>query len=197
MVILLSVWGCGERAAQVQQPLDYRKAGVSFQYPPAKTPSWLAGIRETLNVRLNFPKGIWKVTQEMHELGIHYLFVESPGDAVMIVQAYPDDGDEDMKLKAFVKDFSGSAREDTPVGSFGPSTFDDVVREGRYESITERFSISLLGQSVPHIRVYKRAVVQNKVCILIAQVATEDLEKVQPGFELVFKSFKFQAPESQ
>lgn len=167
MVVLLSLWGCGERSAKVQEPLDYRKAGLGFRYP-----------------------GNWKVTQDMETSGIHHLTIESPGDAVMIIQVFPEDGDEAMALKAYVQDFSSSDGQ-PPAGSFGPSTFTDPVREGRYESITERFSVSLLGQTVEHVRIYRRVVLDGKVCFLIAQVAEEDRATVQPGFEKVFATFAF------
>ena len=170
VVVLLTAWGCGERAANVQEPLDYRKAGLSFQYP-----------------------GNWKVTQDMKALGTHHLTVDSPGNAIMIIHIFPVDGDESKKLKAYVDDFSDLAKAEAPAGSFGPSAFTDPVREGRYESITERFSVSVPGQAVPHVRTYRRAVVGEKVCFLIAQVAEEDLAKVQPGFEQICKSFRYTA----
>jgi len=85
-------------------------------------------------------------------------------------------------------------KDDTPLGSVPDSVLGNVNNSGGYEILTERFSIALLGEKVPHTRTYMRKSVANRVCFIVAQVANEDRSKVTEGFELIFSSFTYRTP---
>ena len=69
LVIALFLFvGCGERNAATDNPTSYSKAGLEFEYP-----------------------GNWTVTEDTQQAGLRFLIVESPGDAVVIIQIYPTD----------------------------------------------------------------------------------------------------------
>ncbi len=171
LCLVFGLAGCGEVKPDLQHPVLFEKDGLSFQYP-----------------------GNWRVSEGLHAFGVHYQVVESPAEAIVIVHVFSDEPDKD--LMKYAKGFSDDASEETPVGSIGPSKFGPVTKDGAYDSVTEHFEISLLGQTVPHVRVYKRKIVGNDVCFLVGQVAVEDHEKVKPGFALIFKSFQYKAAKN-
>lgn len=168
VVALALAAGC-ERKARTDQPRSYAKDGIRFQYP-----------------------GNWEVTEDVETEGFRHLFVETPGDAILIVQVYA--ASDAMGLEDFARQFARTATEKTPFGKVGASTFGRVEESDGYESLTERLSISALGQRVRHTRVYRRRQFGRKVCFLIAQVADENHDKVAGGFDQIFASFTCEAP---
>ncbi len=169
VISLLLLVGCGERSAKTDNPRSYNKAGIAFEYP-----------------------GNWEVTEDEQLAGLRYLFVETPGDAIVIIQIYS--ADDALEIRDFAQNFARSAQEETPFGNVSASVFSSVEKSNGYEILTERFSITLLGENVPHTRIYRRKPVDNKVCLIVAQVAVEDLSKVTMGFEQIFSSFKYETP---
>jgi hypothetical protein len=170
-LVFVSLWlvGCGERSAEIDNPRAYNNAGLEFEYPRN-----------------------WKVTEDIQQGELRYLFVESPGNALLIIQIVS--ADDALDIQDFAKSFTQSAKEETPIGNFTGSVFGSVNKSGGYEILTEQLSIALLGEKIPHTRTYRRKPVANRVCFIIAQVADEDLLKVTKGFELVFSSFMYRIP---
>lgn len=161
--------GCGERSAETDNPRAYNNTGLTFEYPRN-----------------------WKVTEDSQQESIRNLFVESPGNALLIIQIYS--ADVALDIQEFAEGFAQSAKDDTPLGSVPDSVLGNVNNSGGYEILTERFSIALLGEKVPHTRTYMRKSVANRVCFIVAQVANEDRSKVTEGFELIFSSFTYRTP---
>ena len=157
--------GCGELQADLSTPKTHRSGAITFEYPKN-----------------------WKITEDSVSPEIHYLFVETPGDALVIFQSYPMD--EADGLTDFAKAFSESAATETPVGKIVKSTFADVPKAHGYKWIAEKFSINLLGESVPHRRLYGTKKIGDRQVFLILQAATEDYAKAEPGFELIRKSVR-------
>ena len=157
--------GCGERRAETGSPRTYQHDGIEFEYP-----------------------GNWKVTEDDREGEVRLLLVETPGEAIVVIQITP----EDMAagLREFAETFARSAREQTPIGKIGKSSFAAAKNQGEYEVLTERFSISLLGEGTPHTRTYHRRNLQGKALTIILQVADEDGSKVVKGAEQIVSSFK-------
>jgi len=120
------------------------------------------------------------------------LFVESPGNAIVVVQLQPPD--TAPALTEFGRTFARSAADGTPVGVVGASTFAEPEEEDGWEVLRERFTISLMGESVPHTRVFRRRVMDGRVCFLVSQVADEDRARVRRGFEEVVRSLRYEAP---
>ena len=73
----------------------------------------------------------------------------------------------------------------------GNSTFAGPEDVSGYTSITEQFSISALGQEVPHIRFYKQKQFGNNVVNVICQVSNEDEDFVAVGFDQIMSSLQY------
>ncbi len=155
--------GCGEPQPQLSAPKTYRSGTITFDYPKN-----------------------WKITEDLVNPAIHYLFVETPGDALVILQSFPLD--EAEGLAAFTKAYSESAATEMPVGKMVQSTFTDMPETGGYEQIEEEFNVNLFGETVPHRRLYETKGIGDRQVILIFQVATEDFATAEPGFELMRNS---------
>ncbi len=167
-VALLCV-SCGETSAQIESPKSYDNAGLQFEYP-----------------------GNWEVAEDVQQEHSRYLFVESPGDAILIIQVFSADDATD--IKDYAKNFAQSAKNATPSLDFADSAFSSVDESGGYEILTEKFSVENLGVKIAHFRKYRRKVVSNRVCFIIEQVAEEDRDKVTKGFELIVSSFNYSIP---
>ena len=169
MAILLLCTGCGEEGARTDQPRTYSQAGLSFEYPEN-----------------------WAVTKDETQEGLRYLFVESPGDAILIIQLY--NAGNAMGIRDYAAAFAQSAKAETPVGTLVDLAPGRVVQSGGFEMLTAPFSISLLGEMVPHTRTFRRKRVADRTCFIVSQVADEDRPKVDAGFELIASTFQYQAP---
>ena len=154
---------------RIDNPRAYNNAGLEFEYPRN-----------------------WKVTEDVQQEELRYLFVESPGDALLIIQIFS--ADDALDIQDFAKSFAQTAKEETPKSFLVDSVFGSVSKSGGYEILTEQFSMTLLRQKIPHTRTYRLKPVANRVCFIIAQVADEDRLKVTKGFELIFSSFKYSTP---
>ena len=152
--------GCGEPQADLSTPKIHQSGGISFEYPKN-----------------------WRITEDSVTPEIHYLFVETPGDALVILQSYPTGEADD--LTAFSKEFSESATTEAPIGKIAKSTFSNIPDAGGYGWIVEDFEINLLGESVPHRRLYGSKEIGERLVFLILQAATEDYSKAEAGFQLI------------
>lgn len=163
--LLLFIWffivGCGEPDADLNNTKSYNKNGISFKYP-----------------------GNWSLSDELTG-DILSIYLETPGDTVVIIQNYPID--YSMNLKDFSDDFRKSMSENLPIGKISSqttlSTSDTMV--------DEEFSISLAGETIPHRRKFLVKDSDKSNCFLIYQVPKEDYEKSQIGFEFIHSSFEF------
>ncbi|MCX6856681.1 MAG: hypothetical protein NTV80_17460 [Verrucomicrobia bacterium] len=163
--LLVLVTGCGEPKADLSAPKTHRSGATTFDYPKN-----------------------WKITEESIDPTIHSLFVETPGDALVIFQSFPIDGAD--SLSAFSKAFSDIAKTETPIGKIAGSTFTNMPKVDGYEWIEEVFDIKLLGESAPHRRIYCTKSIGDKQVFLIFQVSTEDYVKTEAGFKLISKSLR-------
>jgi len=152
-----------ERKVEVTTPVRYEKSNLHFDYPAN-----------------------WTVTDDIDGGDIRYLFIENPGDAIVIVFVYLAEDAE--PLNKFSKMFSSQAKKQVPMGSFGNSVYSDIekpTRSGKLKGIKETFTMSLLSIEIPHEREYFRISMGKHEVYLINQVATEDLSKVRSGFNLI------------
>lgn len=165
LALLTLLAGCGEPEADLTNPKSHTSGSLSFDYPKN-----------------------WKITEDLATTETQYVFVETPGNAIVILQSYPQGTTDD--LTAYSKDFSESAAEETPIGNMTQSSFTDLPNEAGYRWIKEDFEISLLGESTPHRRLYGTKVIGERRVFLILQVATEDYSKTEGGFELIRDSLQ-------
>ena len=162
------LYGLAEQKAEVESPLQYDKDGLRFAYP-----------------------GNWTVTEDQNSDNIRYLFVESPGDAIFVIQVYQEE--EAVEIDEYVEWFGAQVKEEIPVGAIGGSdttAVRKVVAGEQRDGVKERFSIEIIGTFVPHLREYFRIHLGAHVVFLVGQAATEDWGKVAPGFDLVLQSFE-------
>lgn len=124
--------------------------------------------------------------------------LEGPNDAIVIFICVPPQNEETVEtFAAALADGRGKdAEESLRVGPIKPLGFSNGGSEptigrvggGVRNGILQRFSIKLLGQEVPHqVKIF--AVENNRFEVfIITQVATEDLHKTSPAFDLTLDS---------
>ncbi len=161
LLLLAFSWfagGCQEPPADVSSPKTYRANAITFDYP-----------------------GNWRVTEDSTISG--YFFVETPGDALVTFISLPRD--QAPELADYAKDHSSATRDATPVGNISSEGLTELPAVDGYQWMHERLNISLLGENVPHQRFYAMRDIGEKRIILVFQVATEDLSRAKPGFDLI------------
>ncbi len=169
VALVPSLLGCGGEVADTENPNAYAKDGLQFEMP-----------------------GNWEVTEDAEAGPFRYLFVEEPGDALVVVQLFPAADAAD--LRGYAEGFSKQSAAATKTGTLSASSFGNVSTSDGYEMLTETFSISLMGETVPHTRNYRRKVCGAHVCFVIAQVADEDRADVVAGFTQLVSSLTYKAP---
>lgn len=163
---LISIVSC-EKNADISKPINYSKDGISFAHP-----------------------GNWKVTEDAHQDDVRFMFIETPGNAIVMIQIYPKQ--DAVSLNEYAEWFSSEVIKETPVAKRSVGKFANINTTLDGTTLTgmrQNFSIALLGIDVPHTAEYYRIEKGNKVAFLINQTATEDLTKVSKGFELLLGSF--------
>jgi hypothetical protein len=153
---------CTEPKAKTSNPKHYSNDGLSFNYPEN-----------------------WQVTEDEKTSNLRYLFVETPGDAIVLFQFYGMEND--MPLLEYCQTFSEGAKEETPVGSVSSPIF----KEFSENKIEEKVSITVLNEVIPHRREYLKYTYDDEVCFLIFQVAEEDLNNTKNGFDLIVDSLEY------
>ena len=155
-----------ERTADITSPTTYNKEGLSFSYP-----------------------GNWKIIEDKGQGDIRCIFIESPGNAVFVIQTCPNQ--EAIPLQQFAEQFPEIAQQETLFSSIGTSSFSDLEKSersgGRY-GVQEEFSSKALGIQRQYIRRYYFVTNDTQTAYLISQVATADLSKVKAGFGLILNS---------
>jgi hypothetical protein len=163
MLVLVHV-SCIEKKADIKNPKTYSNSGLYFKYP-----------------------GNWKITEDSRSAALRYVFIETSGNAIVIMQIYPSDAAPEFNT--FVTEFSDSMKRKLNLKS-KESVFDTNKIIADHKTINERFTMTLLNVEDPHIRIYENVKTADKTCFLVAQVSVEDLGNVVSGFDLVFSSFK-------
>lgn len=162
-----------EKPAETANPKQYEKNGISFTHP-----------------------GNWSVTEDVRQDGYRYLIVETPGDAVFMVQIY--NADEAYDLDSFVEWYSDQVKTEIPFGTAEASNRSSIERliDGELRNgVYERLPIRLVGIKVRHVIEYYRIESGGRVFFLIAFVPDEDLNMVSPGFDQIFGTFAIEKRE--
>jgi len=157
--------GCVEEAADLSEPNSYGANQITFQYPKN-----------------------WQITDDSFSPAVHNLFIQSNGEAIVIVQSYQSDIAED--LKTFSKNFSESAKSEIGLGEMSVSKLEAIPESSGFESMKEEWELTILGESVPFRRIYGRKKIADRQVFIIFQVAQEDYSKAVPGFHLIRDSLK-------
>jgi len=152
--------GCGEPKADISSPKSHRSGDLVFSYPKN-----------------------WKIDEDMKLEGFQTIFIETPGEAIVILQSFPKE--DSQELMDYAEEFSVGAASETPIGQIVDVKLTQGPQANGYEWVTESFKVNLLGESLSHQRVYGSKDIGEKRVVLIFQVASEDAGNVQAGFDLV------------
>ncbi len=159
-----------EQAADVSVPVTYDQNGIYLQHPKN-----------------------WKITEDAEQDDVRYMIVESPGDAIFIVQVYL--AEDAVSINEYAEWFSDEAIKETPVVERTVGEFNEIEATINGEKVTglrQNFSIKVFNLDVPHVSEYYRVEKGNKVGFIICQAAQDDLKKVKTGFDLLINSFKLE-----
>ena len=168
LVLLAGLFAaCGEKPAEIENPRDYKKGKITFQYP-----------------------GNWEVTEDVEQAGIRSVIIESPGDAVLILQTFPANLAPD--IKTFAKIFAAELKKEVPVGEVGDSKLTPREKDSGFEVLKDNFALTLAGEKIPHTRFFHRKKIGQTVSFIVTQVSDEDLSLVEKGFAQVVSSAKYQ-----
>lgn len=166
---LLFVFSACEPAADISSPQKYAKDGLSFTYP-----------------------GNWNITEDSVEDEVRTLFVETPGDAIFIVQVFA--ATDAVDTETLARTYSDEITAALPIGKASPGVFKPLqhkYKDGRVlDGVQENQMMEFLGEKVPHTRAYFQVTSQTRSAMLLCQVATEDLAKARPGCDQIIESFK-------
>lgn len=174
LLMCVCALGC-ERAADVEHPTHYDHNGISFDYP-----------------------GNWEIeSDEVDPEGFRTIIIGTPGDGVAMVQHFKHS--PAVGLDEYAKLFSEMTREEMPFGhvsegQYKPYTYTTKQGARKLKGIQQNFDITVLDEHVPHARGYFGFDEHLPNTVMICQVASEDLDKVRPGCDLVLDRLKVAAP---
>ena len=147
--------------------------------------------------------GNWSVTRDettVQDGEIRHIYVESPGDALVILLEYTPG--VDLTVDEFAAEYMRNVDEEAKdVFSIGPiqpiaasggtrARIEDPIAGALSEGVEISFGISVLGEVVPHkCRIFKHETNHSDVFI-ISQVAEEDWYLVSEGFRLIGKTLE-------
>jgi hypothetical protein len=176
--IVLLVAAC-ETTPDLAHPKSYAKDGISFQHP-----------------------GNWLVSEDVTTAGVYtyrYLFVESPGSALVAASIYTPPSDESVEEfavefrrrliqgiddRALLEASRSSTRSEVGVPVRA------VVMGAARDGVEHALAASALGEVVPHrFRAFK-VELRSTTIFLVVQAASEDWPLVAPGFDLVLATFE-------
>lgn len=170
LVLLIFISACSEKQADMKNQLKYEKDGLSFSYPAN-----------------------WEVTEDIENENVRFIFVESPGDAIIKIEVYPTE--QSFELKEFVKlDVEALIKEIPSILALDSDNKIEEIKTSikgvEFNGYKHEFNISVVNIDVSYVSEFYSFPSLKKVAYLTNQVATEDLEKVNGGFKQVLATFK-------
>lgn len=159
-----------DAAADTSASTTYAKDGLSF----------------------NKPSG-WKVSEDVSNDGVRYLFVEAPGYALVGVNVFPTK--QSKTFKAYVQYMIAQAVEGA--ASAGAKRSKGSLKEVRttingrtFQGYRNDFTVTFGSAVVPHTQtIYTFKSAQN-TAFASFQAAKEELPAAKEGFDLVLSTFK-------
>ena len=170
LAIALCLVSACEREADLDNLAEYSNGDMKFTMP-----------------------GNWAVTEDVEEDGFRYLFIETSGDAIVVITAYPLE--DSIPLRDYVDWTIESSVEEFPIGSRDAGSVMEIrkpVADRVYGGFRNEFVVTLAGIEVPHTATYFGFATKRRAAYISTQVATEDLDKVDRGFDLVISTFELQ-----
>lgn len=170
LALLAIIMTACEKQADLSQPVEYARDGIRFSLP-----------------------GNWSVTEDVEQEGFRYLFVETPGDAIIFISSYRKE--DAGSLREHVEWTIQSTIDEMPLGSRTQGSISParrLVGQRKFDGYKNEFIASAVGFEVPHVTEFYRFDSATRSAYFVAQVAVEDLDKVSGGFDLVLSTFQLQ-----
>ena len=170
LVLMFFISSCSEKEADVEHLLEYEKDGLSFSYPAN-----------------------WEVTEDTESDYFRFVFVESPGNAIVKIEVYPVEDSFDLRefvdldIEALINEIPSMIAVD---GSNKVEEINTVINGAGFNGYRFDFNISIVNIDVPHVSEFYAFPSLKKVAYVTNQVAIEDLDKVEGGFKQVLATFK-------
>jgi hypothetical protein len=149
----------------------------------------------------------WKVTSDttsQEGIGFRAIDLEGPHEALVSVILFP--ASADLTLDAFAasiaRERASAVKESLSIGSLSaakvsPASSQAITGEVGGQSqngIQQKFSVYLLGLEVPHEARFFLVSDHQKKAFILAQVASEHLNQMEPDFSAVLNSFRLANP---
>ena len=163
LFLLLTLTAC-ERKPDLESPKYYEEHGINFKYP-----------------------GNWNISDDAKNGDVHYLIVNSTGDAVFMIHTFKTP--KAPKLEAFAETLSSSIAKEMPFGEMKTESMKPANKTEEETWVKEKLSVNLLGQSLPHIREYRTVKALKRTAFLTSQTSEENEATVKSGFKLIIQSF--------
>lgn len=149
----------------------------------------------------------WKVTSDTSSqegVGFRLIDLEGPDEALLSVVLLP--ASTTLTLDAFAASVANEranvVKENLSIGSFtaariSPASSQAISSEvggQQRNGIQQRFSVHLLGQEVPHEARFFLISDQHQKAFIMAQVASQHLDRITPDFSATLGSFRLGKP---
>jgi hypothetical protein len=169
LLLLVFALGACERQADLEAPQVYAENGISFSMP-----------------------GNWSVREDVEDGGIRFLYLSTPGEAVLFIGIYEE---YVPSLEDHARLFIESMMEEFPIGNRtegGLEPFSKTIGDRSYDGLRNEFVVSLLGVEFPYKSEFLTVGTGARKAYITTQVPTENLDKVEPGFDLVVSSLELE-----
>jgi hypothetical protein len=136
----------------------------------------------------------WTLTEdEILEGGARYVNLEDADNTVFIVTLFPADFETD--LKEYAENIKNDLPSSIPVGEVSATRVAETSRNilGKIaKGIRHNFSISLVGQKVPHTQEFFMIEGKKLDAVIMIQAPDEDWQAAEKEFKVIFDSLKFE-----
>lgn len=172
LVVLCSCAAAEEKLDRSKDVFNYSKNNISFSMPSD-----------------------WKVTEDIGENSSRYMFIESPGTAMVMVTTYKKENAP--SLKEYVGTMTDRKNQKFWLG-FGSisngkvSALKSLINNHEVTVFKNEYAATVFGLSIPHVSEFYSFESESYIAYVSSQAATEDLPLVSSGFNLVLSTFSWE-----
>jgi len=149
----------------------YEKNGLSFSYPSN-----------------------WQVTaDEILEEGVRNVNIEDSDSSLFIITMFPSEFSVDLDEHA--ESFKKNLPSNIPVGKLSEAKTtitSRIINDQNYKGVRQRYSISLLGEVIPHTVDFFLVNGEKFNVVLTIQAPDEDWKAAEKEFQVISDSLKFE-----
>lgn len=133
----------------------------------------------------------WKVLKGGQIDELHYVILQGPGGAALVIQSYPTE--QALPLKEYARISNDKFIEAIPIGEIVDSQSIPIVTEieaATYTGIEYLFSISLFEEKTPHVARYYSFLAGDRTVFFKYQVESRYDERLRGASDLALSTFK-------